>query len=198
MLPSDSRSDRRRACRTLLLLALWMAPTVAQAQVGAALGIRSLTSNEASSANSDRRGVEGRLQYGRDPWGAIGWQAELIGSQMRFDRDDGLSRYRVSENGVELAALLRARTTAGALMGAYAFGGPIASWRLHCGASGQNSTACDDRSATGTGVVLGLGYEAPLTRRRDLTFELRYYDGIVAGAGSPILTLSLGLVVARR
>ena len=180
------------------LIALSLTAAPAQAQLGAAIGFRSLTSEENSTMNTDRRGVEGRLQYGRDPWGAFGWQAEAIGSQMRFQRDDGLSRYKVSENHVEVAALLRARVTAGALTGGYALGGPITSVRVHCGASGQNTTWCDAGDDTGTGYVLGVGYQSPLTPRRDLRFEIRYYDGVIAGAGSPILTLGLGLVVADR
>lgn len=184
--------------RTLFIIALLSCASNAQAQLGAALGFRSLTQEETTVGNSDRRGVEGRLQYGRDPWDAFGWQAELIGAQMRFQRDDGLSRYTVSENHVEVAALLRARVTNGALTGGYAIGGPITSVRVHCGASGQNTTWCDAGDDTGTGYVLGLGFQSPLTPRRDLTFELRYYDGVVAGVGSPILTLSLGLVVAQR
>lgn len=185
-----------RVAQLLALSAILALP--AQAQLGAALGFRSLTSEESTAGNTDRRGVEGRLQYGRDPWGAFGWQAELIGSQMRFQRDDGLSRYKVSENHVEVAALLRARVTSGALTGGYALGGPITSFRVHCGASGQTTTWCDAGDDTGTGYVLGVGYQSGFTPRRDLTFEIRYYDGIVAGAGSPILTLSLGLVLARR
>lgn len=185
-----------RVAQLLALSVLLSAP--AHAQLGAAIGFRSLTAQEDSPLNTDRRGVEGRLQYGRDPWGAFGWQAELIGSQMRFQRDDGLSRYKVSENNLEVAALLRARVTSGALTGGYALGGPITSFRVHCGASGQTTTWCDAGDDTGTGYVLGVGYQSGFTPRRDLTFEIRYYDGLVAGAGSPILTLSLGLVLARR
>ncbi|HRN53779.1 MAG TPA: hypothetical protein PK788_09795, partial [Gemmatimonadaceae bacterium] len=184
--------------RTLLaaLIALSLTAAPAHAQLGASLGFRSLTDERPTATDRDRRGFEGRLHYARDQWGAFGWQAELIGSQMRAQRDDGLSRYKVSENSLELAALLRGRLVNGALAGAYALGGPVASWRVVCGASGQPSTWCDERDDRGTGYVLGLGYQSPLTPRRDLIFELRYYDGIVAGASSPILSLSLGLVVA--
>lgn len=185
-----------RFVAALALLALTSVP--AHAQLGGAFGFRSLTADESSAANSDRRGYEGRLYYGQDRWGAFGWRAELIGTQMQFQRDDGTRRFQVSENDLELAALLKARVRDGALTGVYAIGGPVQSWRVVCGSSGQNSTACDDGPEAGTGYVLGVGYQSPITQRRDLTFEVRYYDGVVAGAGSPILSFSLGLEVARR
>lgn len=181
-----------------LVVALALLTPPAHAQLGAALGVRSLTGDETSAGNADRRGVEGRLQYGRDPWGAFGWQAELIGAQMRFQRDEGMDSYKVSENHLEVATLLRARLTSGPLAGGYALAGPVGGFRVHCGASGQNSTACDAGDDAGTGVVLGVGYRTGLTPRRDLTVEIRYYDGVVAGAGAPILSLGVGLVVAQR
>ncbi|MBX3132808.1 MAG: hypothetical protein KF689_05415 [Gemmatimonadaceae bacterium] len=181
-----------------LLILLIALPVASQAQFALSAGIRSLAGDTEGSTDDDRRGFEGAIRYDRDLRGAFAWRAELTAVQMQYQRDDGTDRYQVSENSVELGALLRASMPRGAFTGVYGLLGPVTSWRLVCGASGQNSTDCDPGKEASTGYVLGIGYQSPITPRRDLAFELRYSDGVVAGAGAPILTVSLGLVWARR
>ena len=189
----------RDAVRYFAFLILALAvPQNAQAQLGGSFGFRSLTGDETVNANSERRGYEARLFYGRDAWGNLGWRAEFAGSQMQYQRDDGGGRFQVSENSLELSALLKARPSGGVLHGVYAVAGPTMSWRGVCGSFGQNTTACDEGDKSSLGYALGVGFQSPLTPRRDYTLEVRYYDGVVAGAGSPMLSLSFGLVVARR
>lgn len=187
----------RRVLRLLLALLLIL-PSSTGAQFGLAAGFRSLAGDATSGTDDDRRGFEGRVQFDRLISGAFGWRGELTGVQMQYQRDDGTDRYQVSESSIELGALLRASMPRGAFTGVYGLVGPVTSWRLVCGASGQNSTECDPGKEASAGYVLGVGYQSPFTPRRDLAFEVRFSDGVIAGAGAPILTVSFGLVWARR
>lgn len=180
--------------RTLVLLLL-LSPAAAGAQLGATLGLKSANGVETDRANSDRAGLELRLHYdGRRqaPWG---WRAELAGVQMRYQRDiPGLDRRQVSENGLEAAALLRAHASGGAWSGLYGLIGPVASYRLSCGVEG-GFVACDQTPDGQLGYSVGAGFATPFTARRELLFEVRYSDRVVAGAGTSVLTLGIGLRV---
>ncbi|WKW12445.1 hypothetical protein Strain138_001736 [Pseudogemmatithrix spongiicola] len=184
--------------KQLLVALALLAPATASAQLGAAFGLKSANGEETDRANSDRNGLELRVLYDGAWNNTWGWRAELAGVQMKYQRDiPGLDRRQVSENGVEAAALLRGTARDGAFSGLYALGGPVASYRINCGAEGGFVT-CDETPDGQVGYVLGLGFETPVTARRDLLFEVRYADRIVAGAGTSVVTLGLGLRIRRN
>jgi hypothetical protein len=193
-----------RAARRFLpvaLVALALSAGTAQAQLGAALGYRSMNSEEEFLANSDRRGLEARAIYDIPFSPAFALRLEGAFAQMQFQRDDGSQTFQVSENGFEIAPALRAEAVRGAFTGLYATLGPVASFRAVCGSSSQFSSngrvACDEGETYRTGYSAGLGFRAPFSRHRDLTVEVRYMGGTVAAAGSEMLALSLGLRVRK-
>jgi len=185
----------RSVLPALALSALVAVP--ASAQFGGAVGVRSVAGNEAVAANSDRGGFELRAFWDGVITPTWGWRAEVAGSQMQFQRDDGAQRFAVSENGIEVAAAARASFGGGSLSGLYGVAGPVYSWRVVCGTSGRFSpngrVACDEGEEQKLGYQFGLGFASRVARSRELLFEARYLGGVVAGAGNPIVALSVGM-----
>jgi hypothetical protein len=179
------------------LAAITLGAGTAQAQLSAALGFRSMNSEEEFIENSDRRGYEARAIYDINFTPAIGLRLEGAFAQMQFQRDDGSQTFQVSENGFEFAPALRAEAVQGALTGLYATVGPVASFRAVCGSSSRfdsnGRVACAEGETYRTGYSVGLGVHWPTSRRRDLFIEVRYMGGTVAAAGSELLALSIGL-----
>ena len=176
-------------------LALLLAPAALPAQAGLTFALRSVSGEETATANADRRGFEFRALYdGAFRQSATwGWRAEFSGVQMQYQKEiTPGDRTQVSENGVEFGLGLRGELQSGALTGVYGVAGPVASWRLKCGVSG-GTVDCDPTAAQRVGVGIGLGYHTPISARRDVLFELRLIDGVVAGAGSPVVTFGFGL-----
>lgn len=194
----------RRAVKRFLpfaLAALAFSASTAQAQLGAAIGYRSMNSEEEFLANSDRRGFEARAIYDVQFSPALGLRLEGAFAQMQFQRDDGSQTFQVSENGFEFAPALRAEAVRGAFTGLYATLGPVASFRAVCGASSQfdsnGRVACNEGETYRTGYSAGLGFRYPYSRHRDLMLEVRYMGGTVAAAGRELLALSVGLRVRK-
>ena len=185
----------RAVLPALALSALVAVP--ASAQFGGAVGVRSVAGNEAVAANSDRSGFELRAFWEGIITPTWGWRAEVAGTQMQFRRDDGTQRFAVSENGIEVSAAARASFGGGSLSGLYGLAGPVYSLRVLCGTSGRYSpngrVACDEGEDQELGYQLGLGFASRVARSREMLFELRYIDGVVAGAGNPVVALSIGL-----
>lgn len=167
------------------------------AQYGAAFGIRSVSGAEYSAANSERRGLEFRGTWDGDVSTTFGWRAEVSLAQMQFQRDDGTRRFKVSENSFEFAAVARASVVNGSLTGLYALIGPTFATRALCGADGQFSSngrvACDEGDTQSLGYQVGAGYASRISAARELMFELRYLDGVIAGAGNPVVAITIGL-----
>jgi len=179
--------------RLITLLALLAAPSIAAAQWGVSAGIRSVRGTETARANADRGGAEVRAHYDGGMASRLGWRAELTGVQMQFQRDiPGSNRRQVSENGIEIPLLLRIALGADASRGLTVVSGPVASWRINCGASG-GFVACDQTSGARVGWLLGVGFARPMTDAGDLLLEARLTDGVAAGAGMPVLTFGAGL-----
>ncbi len=183
--------------RFAFLAALAAVPSVASAQFGASFALRSVSGDETDTANSNRRGYEFRLHYDLGFTPVFALRADVAAIQMQYQRDiPMLDRRQVSENGAEVALLGLAEVPAGALTGVYALGGPVASWRVNCGASG-GFVDCDATPSQQVGYALGLGYRSPISERRDLTFEVKYADRLVGGAGAPVVSIGVG-IRARR
>ena len=179
--------------KSLLAALCLFTPAIAAAQFGATVGIRSANGEETDLANSDRGGVELRAQYDGRFSRTWGWRAEVAGVQMQYQRDiPGLDRRQVSENGLEAAVLMTGAARDGAFSGLYGFAGPVASYRINCGASG-GFVDCDATPGQQVGYTAGLGFGTALTERRELIFEVRFSDRVVSGAGTSVLTLGLGL-----
>lgn len=179
--------------KSILAAAVLFIPAAASAQFGATIGLKSVSGEETDVANSNRRGLELRALYDGHFSSRWGWRAELAGVQMTYQRDiPGLDRRQVSENGLEGALLLTGAARNGAFSGLYALGGPVASYRINCGASG-GFVDCDQTPGQQVGYVVGLGFSTGVTERRELLFEVRFSDRVVAGAGTSVVTLGLGL-----
>lgn len=172
-------------------------PLVAEAQPGLSFGFRNVSGPTTPEFNADRRGYEFRGFYDGQMSERFGWRAELAGVQMQYRRDLFGKQPQVSESGVEFGAALRVDQRDGALAGGYAFVGPIASWRVSCGVLG-GFVDCDSTSGRRVGATIGVGYRAQLTMRRDYVFELKIVEGVVAGAGSPVFSLGVGIQGRRR
>lgn len=189
------RAIMRALVLALALSALTAAP--AAAQWGAALGVRSVSGTETVAANSNRRGFELRAFWDGDITPRLGWRADVAGIQMQYQRDDGTQRFPVSENSIEISAAARAEVRNGSLSGLYALAGPAYSVRVLCGTSGSFSpnglVACDEGKTRTLGYQVGLGFASGASARRELLFEARLVDGVVAGAGNPLVALSIGL-----
>lgn len=179
--------------RLIAILALLAAPSVAAAQWGVSASIRSVRGTETARANADRGGADVRGHYDGRMASRLGWRAEFTGVQMQYQRDiPGSNRRQVSENGIEIPLLLRVALGADASRGLTVVSGPVASWRINCGASG-GFVACDDTPGARVGWLLGVGFAKPISDSGDLLLEARLTDGVVAGAGIPVLTLGAGL-----
>lgn len=188
----------RGALRALLFVAAFtLTASTAQAQFGAAIGYRSMNSEEEFIANSDRRGYEARAIYDVTFSPVFALRLEGAFAQMQFQRDDGSQTFQVSENGFEFVPTLRAEAVRGAFTGLYATLGPVASFRAVCGSSSQfdsnGRVACNEGETYRTGYSAGLGFRYPFSRHRDVTLEVRYMGGTVAAAGSELLAISIGL-----
>lgn len=190
-----------KLCIPLAIAALVLSAGTAQAQIGAAIGLRFMDSEEEFIANSDRRGYEARAMYDMQFTPALGLRLEGAFAQMQFQRDDGSQTFQVSENGFEFVPALRVEAVRGAFTGLYATLGPVASFRAVCGSSSRfdsdGRVACDEGETYRTGYAAGLGLRYPFSRHRDLTFEVRYMGGTVAAAGSELIALSVGLRVRK-
>jgi hypothetical protein len=183
--------------RLLFAFAL-LCPLAAHAQVGVALTFRDVNGNETAAFNAERRGYDFRVLYDGRINPTFGWRADLAGVQMQYQKEiTPGDRTQVSENGIEFSAGLRADVHRGALSGLYGFAAPVASWRLTCGVSG-GFVDCDSTSGQRFGYVAGVGYRSQITRNRDLLFELKLLNGVVAGAGSPVLGLGFGMQARRK
>lgn len=179
--------------KSILVAAALFVPAVASAQLGVSLGLKSVNGEETDVANSNRRGLELRALYDGHFSSRWGWRAELAGVQMTYQRDlPGLDRRQVSENGLEGALLFTGTARNGAFSGLYAVGGPVASYRINCGASG-GFVDCDETPDQQVGYVVGLGFSTAFTEKRELLFEVRFSDNVVAGAGTSVLSLGIGL-----
>lgn len=177
----------------LLSALLFLTPSIAVAQFGASVGLRSANGEETDAANSQRRGFELRVHYDGAFTPTWGWRAEVSGVQMQYQRDiPGLDRRVVSENGFEVAALGRGLIRNGALSGLYGVAGPVGSHRANCGRSG-GFTNCSETPGQQLGYVLGVGFATAASQRRDWVFEVRYSDRVVSGAGASLLTLGVGV-----
>lgn len=186
---------------TLLpLLALVALATPADAQIGGAAGFRS-ASNGGSERNGTRTGVELRGFYDRAIDSRWGLRAELGYNQMAYQRQDPTERYRVNENGFEVA--LQARVPF-ALAGAslYALGGPIASFRSACGVdsfddpNGRVPCGEGETSQVGWGAGLGVRGQLPDPSLRWVA-EARVLGGVTSGVGGTVLALSVGIQRSR-
>lgn len=174
------------------------AASAAEAQLGASLAFRSVSGDETDVANSNRRGYEFRVHWDGQVTPAFGWRADVAGIQMQYQRDIPMvDRRQVSENGAEVGLYARSDVRNGALAGLYALGGPVASFRLGCGASG-GFVDCDATPSEQLGYALAMGYASRISLRRELLFELRFADRVVGGAGSPVVSLGVGLRALRR
>lgn len=183
----------KRAVFATLLCAAVASPV--EAQFGGAVGIRSVTGDDATAA--DRRGLDVRAFWDGAFKPAFGWRAELAYTQMQYQTPTGLESRKDSESGVEISALARAEAASGALSGTYIVLGPLASFQMKCGTSG-GFVECADGPAQRVGVVAGVGYRRALTPKRDLLFELRYLGNPVSGSGGDVMALTIGLQLARR
>ncbi len=173
---------------------------VAQAQVGVAVGYRTVSGAESNAANSERSGYEGRLIYDHDFTPLLGLRAEVGYNQMQFQRTDDTLRFQVSENGFEVLLQGRVEVRDGALSGVYGAAGPVASFRALCGSSGRfdsnGRVACDEGETFLAGYVLTAGYRWASSEQREMSFEVRYLGNVTAAQGGNLLALSVG--VRRR
>lgn len=189
----------RKCALTALALAA-LAPAVAFAQLGAAVGVRDASGDTGNDANGDRRGFEARVMYDRDFTRSFGWRAEAAYNQMQFQRTDGALRFQVNENGFEFILAARAEIRAGALTGAYVTAGPVASFRAACGASSlfdsNGRVACNEGETYLTGYAVGAGVRWMAFQRSDLTLEARLMGNTTAAQGQQLIALSVG--VRRR
>ncbi len=178
--------------RFLLGLAL-LFPVAAEAQLGVTLTFRDVNGNETADFNAKRRGYDFGVLYDGRLNPTFGWRVGLAGVQMQYQKEISPGdRTQVSENGIEVSAGLRADLRRGAFTGLYAFTGPVASWRLSCGVSG-GFVDCDATSGRRFGFSAGAGYRSQISPHRDLLFELKLVNGVVAGAGSPVLGIGFGI-----
>lgn len=191
---------RRRALgavATAVATALCLCASRADAQIGAAIGIRSVLGDETVASSSERRGLDLRVHFDRDVTPVLGWRAEITGVQMQFRRDEDTRRFLVTENGIEASASIRASARDGSLSGTYVLAGPTMSWRGLCGADGYASSngrvPCDPGESRSVGYHLGLGYANQISAKRFVVFELRLMDRVVAGHGNPLAALSIGV-----
>ena len=182
------------------LLALVALSATADAQLGGAAGLRS-ASNEGSERNGTRTGVELRGFYDRARSTRVGLRAEFGYNQMAYQREDPTERYRVNENGFELA--LQARVPF-ALAGTslYALGGPVASFRSACGVDSFDDP--NGRVPCGEGATSQVGWGAGLGVRGQLpdpslrwVAEARVLGGVTSGVGGTVLALSIGIQRSR-
>ena len=182
----------------LMAAAVLAAP--ANAQLGGAAGFRS-ASNGGSERNGTRSGIELRGFFDRAISARWGVRGEFGYNQMAYQRQDPTERYRVNENGFELA--LQARVPF-ALAGAslYALGGPIASFRAACGVDSHFDS--NGRVPCGEGVTSQVGWGAGLGVRGQLpdpslrwVAEARVLGGVTSGVGGTVLALSVGIQRSR-
>ena len=182
------------------LLALVALSATADAQLGGAAGLRS-ASNGGSERNGTRTGVELRGFYDRARSTRVGLRAEFGYNQMAYQRQDPTERYRVNENGFELA--LQARVPF-ALAGTslYALAGPVASFRAACGVDSFDDP--NGRVPCGEGATSQVGWGAGLGVRGQLpdpslrwVAEARVLGGVTSGVGGTVLALSIGIQRSR-
>lgn len=182
----------------LLAVAVLAAP--GDAQLGGAAGFRS-ASDGGSERNGTRTGVELRGFYDRTLTSRVGLRAELGYNQMAYQRENPTERYRVNENGFELA--LQARVPF-ALAGTsvYALGGPIASFRAACGVDSHFDS--NGRVPCGEGATSQVGWGAGLGVRGQLpdpslrwVAEARVLGRVTSGVGGTVLALSVGIQRSR-
>lgn len=186
----------RRAITLAAAMAL-ACPASVQAQIGALLGVRTVSGRDADPSIGQRSGFEFRAIWDADLNArAWSWRAELAGAQVKYQADYNGDRVQVSENSVELAGLFRLERQRGALSGAYLLAGPVLSARLTCGVLGGFVDCADDVSQA-FGATGGAGYGVQISPRRSLLFEVRIAKGIVGAAGNPTVTLAIGLRADR-
>ena len=187
----------RHALLACACLAPMVAPTIAQAQLGATVGLKRVNGQETALANADRHGVELRVHFDGQLTTRVGWRAELAGVQMQYQRDiPGLDRRQVSENGVEVPLLLTVAPSVDRSGRLTIVGGAAPSWRLNCGASG-GFVACDQTPSARVGVIVGLDFATPMAGRREFVLDVRHSSGVVAGAGASVLTIGVGVRTRR-
>jgi hypothetical protein len=179
--------------RVLLLLAVTiLVPAISYAQLGAAVHFRSVNGAQTDAADSERRGLAGRLFYDFTPARAFGWRLDAAFGQTSYDR----GTLYVSENSVEASALGRLDARDGALTGAYVMAGPVASFRVNCGVSG-GYVDCGANPSQQAGYTIGVGYRSPITERRQMVFEVSFSDRVVGSGGAPFVSIGFGLQSRR-
>jgi hypothetical protein len=185
----------KRALAAACIIAVAAVP--AEAQLGGAIGVRSVSGDEADAASADRRGFELRAFWDGAFKPALGWRAELAFTQMQYQTPTGLESRKDSESGIEFSTVARADALNGALSGAYLVLGPLVSLQLKCGTSG-GFVECAEGPAQRVGYVAGVGYRTAISERRDILFEVRYLGRPVSGAGADVMALTIGLRQSRR
>ncbi|MEN9790497.1 MAG: hypothetical protein RLZZ63_155 [Gemmatimonadota bacterium] len=185
-----------KSARLLPLLALVAIAAPAEAQLGGAVGFRS-ASNRGSESSGSRTGVELRGFYDRVITSRWGLRAELGFNQMAYRPQELTERYRVNENGFELA--LQARVPfdlAGSSL--YALGGPMASFRSACGVdsvddpNGRVPCGEGETALIGWGAGLGVRGQMPDPSLRWVA-EARVLGRVTSGIGGTVLALSVGI-----
>jgi energy-coupling factor transporter ATP-binding protein EcfA2 len=151
--------------------------------------LRAIAEAEAATSGGLRLNLNVAVSYGG--------RAEIAYTPMQYQRDADTLRFKVSENGFEIGASLRAELRQGAFTGVYGMAGPLASFRALCGSSGrfdQNGrVVCDEGATSRIGYALGVGYRWQSSQTRDMSFEVRYLDNVTAAQGGSLLTVSIGI-----
>ncbi len=195
----------RSSLRRIALMAAYVfaaTPAVAAAQFGGSIGFRAPTGTESNARNSERSGYDARLTYDRELTAHFGWRVDLAYNQMQYQRDADTVRFKVSENGFEIGASVRAELRQGAFTGIYGTAGPLVSFRALCGSSGSfdsnGRVVCDEGETSLVGYTLGVGYRWPTSERREMSFEVRYLDNVTATQGGSLFAVSIGMRARAR
>ena len=182
------------------LIALLAFSTPVLAQLGGTAGYRS-ASDGGTNRNGTRSGVELRGFYDHAIADRFGVRMELGYNQMAYRRQDPMERYRVNENGFEMGVLARLPfSIAGESL--YATGGPIASFRSACGVDSlfdsNGRVPCGEGDTTLLGWSAGIGVRGVLPDQSlRWIAEARILDGVTSGAGSSVVSLSVGIQRSR-
>ena len=188
------RAGRRTAAIamvTCLLASLgWTTP--AAAQWGAAAGVRSV----AGPRDGNRNGIELRGVYDRDLHPRLTLRGELAYTQMRTPAVDAAGRYKVNENGFELALAARVPFRV-ALAEAYLLTGPVAAFRAACGVDSHfdpnGRVPCAGDATSRLGIQTGIGLRGLGGDGLDWMAEVRLMRGTVAAAGGSLVAIGVGL-----
>lgn len=170
-----------------------LSPRVVEGQLGASIAVRTVSGRDTDPTVGQRGGFEFRALWdGGRRERALGWRVELAGAQVQYQANYQGDRVQISENSVELAAMLRAEVRGGALAGMYGLVGPVASRRLNCGVLGGFIDCVDDRESA-VGAAFGIGYTLMMSPKASVIFELRGAHEVVGTAGNPSISLGIGL-----